>query len=51
MGYHRPKDRLLAIPANIKLERKRLRTANALAYYDSELFTVVKSFIANAPGN
>jgi len=38
----RCKDKLLALPANITLRRKRLAMTNALAYYVTELITAIK---------
>ncbi len=40
---------LLALPAFIRLERKRLTVTNTLAYYGTELMIGIKSFIVNAP--
>jgi hypothetical protein len=40
------KRRLLALPSNIRLGR--MRVTNTLAYFGTELFTDVKSFIVHA---
>jgi hypothetical protein len=46
-GLH-SKRGLLALPANIKLERKWLVETNALAYNTEELITTVKKIIVEA---
>jgi hypothetical protein len=43
-------DRLLALPANIRLGWKCLKMTPLLTYYDTEFITAVKSFITQAPG-
>ncbi len=42
--------RLPALPANIRLEWRRVAVANTLAYYEMAAITTVKSFIELAPG-
>jgi hypothetical protein len=42
--------RLLALPANIRLQWKCTEVANPLAYYDTATITVVKSFKVKAFG-
>ena len=45
----RSNGRLLSLPANIKLEWKRLTVTNTLAYYDTELIMTVKMFTLQGP--
>jgi hypothetical protein len=42
---------LLPLPSNIRLAWKLLTVSNTLAYYNTKLFTTVKSFISQAPDN
>ncbi len=41
--------RLIALPADLKLGQKGLIFTNALAYYDTELISAIKSFLILAP--
>jgi hypothetical protein len=43
--------RLRACPANIRLVRKGLAVANALAYYDTATIMAIKSFIVFLSGS
>jgi hypothetical protein len=45
---HLSKHRLLAWPKNIRLGWKQLIVANTLAYYGTELITVVTSYMIEA---
>ncbi len=41
---------LLVLPTNIRLGLQSMQVANTLAYYDTAIFTAVKSFVVQAPG-
>ncbi len=43
-------DRALALHSNIRPEQKRLKVANALAYFCTELITAVNSLMIQPPG-
>jgi hypothetical protein len=43
-------DSVLVLPTNTRLKWKSMQVANTLAYYDTAIITVVKSFIVQAPG-
>jgi hypothetical protein len=50
-GLHSNCRRLLALPANIRLEWRLLTVTNTLAYYDLDLITTISDFIVQALRN